>query len=39
MHQWKDRDGLNGYKNKTHIYAAYNKGTYKQGEKTDPLQS
>ena len=27
MHQPKDTDGLNGYKNKTHIYAAHKRPT------------
>ena len=27
MHQPKDTDWLNGYKNKTHIYAAYKRPT------------
>ena len=27
MHQPKDTEGVNGYKNKTHIYAAYRRPT------------
>ena len=32
MPQPKDKDWLNGYKNKTPIYAAYKRPTSKQGE-------
>ena len=31
----KDKDGLNGYKNKTAIYAVYKRSTSKQGTHTD----
>ena len=35
MPQWKDRDWLNRYKNKTPIYAVYKRPTSKQGTHTD----
>ena len=35
MPQPKDKDWLNGYKNKTHIYAVYKRPTSKQGTHTD----
>ena len=33
--QPKDKDGLNGYKNKTPIYVVYKRPTSKQGTHTD----
>ena len=33
--QPKDKDGLNGYKNKTPIYVVYKRPTSKQGTLTD----
>ena len=35
MPQSKDKDWLNGYKNKTHIYVVYKRPTSKQGTHTD----
>ena len=35
MPQPKDKDWLNGYKNKTPIYAVYKRPTSKQGTHTD----
>ena len=35
MPQPKDTDGLNGYKNKTHIYALYKRPTSDLGTYTD----
>ena len=35
MLQPKDTDWLNGYKNKTHIYAVYKKPTSDLGTRTD----
>ena len=35
MPQPKDKDWLNGYKNKTPIYAVYKRRTSKQGTHTD----
>ena len=35
MPQQKDKDWLNGYKNKTPIYAVYKRSTSKQGTHTD----
>ena len=36
MPQPKDKDWMNGYKNKTPIYAVYKTPTSKQGTHTDP---
>ena len=38
MPQPKDKDWLNEYKNKTPIYAVYNRPTSKQGTHTDKLK-
>ena len=38
MLQPKDIDWLNGYKNKTHIYAAYNRPTSDPGTHTDKVR-
>ena len=35
MFQTKDKDWLNGYKNKTHIYAVYKRTTSDLGTHTD----
>ena len=35
MHQPKDTDWLNGYKNKTHIYAVYKKPALDLKTRTD----
>ena len=38
MPQSKDKDWLNGYKNKTPIYAVYKRPTSKQGTHTDKVK-
>ena len=39
MPQPKDKDWLNGYKNKTPIYVVYRRPTSKQGTHTDKVKS
>ena len=38
MLQTKDIDGLNGYKNKTHIYAVYKRPTSDLGTESEVLE-
>ena len=38
MHQPKDTDWLNGYKNKTHIYGVYKRPTSDLGIHTDKVR-